>query len=283
MPSKPAASVPGPFVESADYVQSLDRGLAVLRALGQRNGPATLTEAATASGLSRAVARRLLLTLAHLGYVRQDGRDFSLTARVLELGFGYLGSLGLPEIARGAMEALAQRVHESCSMGVLEGRDVVYVQRVSVSKVMAVALGVGARLPAWCTSMGRVLLGALGDEDLQQWLAEAPLARVTDHTCTDPRELLRRIRQARADGYAYVEQELERGLCSVAVPLRNRDGAIVAAMNVGMPYRENARGRALAEVLPALRETADQIQRIAGSHIPGGLQPQRAGLPARRA
>jgi IclR family pca regulon transcriptional regulator len=260
-----------PFQQSADYVQSLERGLAVLRALGNARTPLTLSEAAQASGLSRAVTRRLLLTLAHLGYVRQDGRAFSLTARVLELGFGFLGSLGYPEIARAPLEALAQRVHESCSMGVLEGREVVYVQRVSVSKVMAVALGIGARLPAWCTSMGRVLLGTLDDAALEALLATTRLERITDHTCVDSRELMRRIAQVRADSYAYVEQELERGLCSVAVPVRNAAGSTVAAINVGMAYRENARGRALAEILPALRETALQIERLASAWLPANL------------
>lgn len=260
------------FEHSPDYVQSLERGLAVIRALGTRAGPMTLSETAAAAGLSRAVARRLLLTLAHLGYVRRDARDFALTARVLDLGFSYLGALGYPELARAPMEALARRVNESCSMGVLEGREVVYVQRVSVTKVMRVALGVGARLPAWCTSMGRVLLGGLDDTALDAWLAGARLERLTQHTCVEPRELRRRIQQARADGHCYIEQELERGLCSVAVPLRDGHGNVVAALNVGMAYRENARGRALAEILPALRETAYEIQRLAGQRLapPGG-------------
>lgn len=266
------AGTSGPaFEDSADYVQSLDRGLAVLAALGASGRRLTLSETATATGLSRAATRRLLLTLVHLGYARQEGRAFSPTARVLGLGVGYLGSLGLPELGRAPMERLAARVHESCSMGVLEGAEVVYVQRVAVSKVMAVALGVGARLPAWCTSMGRVLLGALEDGPLESLIAGLALRQITPHTCTDRGELLRRIRQARADGYAYIEQELERGLCSVAVGLRNREGRLVAALNVGMPYRENARGRALAEVLPALRETAAEI-------VAGGAT---AALPGR--
>ena len=259
---------PARFQDGPDYVQSLERGLAVLRALGTAEKPLTLSAAALATGLSRAVARRQLLTLAHLGYVRQEGRDFTLTARVLELGFGYLGSLAYPEIARGPLQELAARVHESCSLGVLEGTEVVYVQRVAVSKLMSVALGIGARLPAWCTSMGRVLLAALPEPELIERLQASRIHRITPHTCTDTGELLRRIGQARADGYAYVEQELERGLCSVAVPLRNPEGAIVAALNAGMAYRENARGRALAEVLPCLRETAVEIERMAGASLP---------------
>jgi IclR family transcriptional regulator, pca regulon regulatory protein len=265
------ATVAEPFEKGPDYVQSLARGLAVLRALGVQSRPMTLSAVASASGLSRAVARRQLLTLAHLGYVRQDGRDFALTARVLELGFAFLGSLAYPELARAPLQALAGRVHESCSLGVLEGTDVVYMQRVAVNKLMSVALGIGSRLPAWCTSMGRVLLGALPEAELEKHIAASALRRLTPHTCSDPQELLRRIRQARADDYAYVDQELERGLCSLAVPLRNPAGQVVAALNVGMAYRENARGRALAEILPELRATAAEIERTAGALLPARL------------
>lgn len=262
---------PERFEDGPDYVQSLERGLAVLRALGLHGKPMTLSMAASATGLSRAVVRRQLLTLCHLGYVRQDGRDFALTARVLDLGFSHLGSLGYPELARGPLQTLAARIQESCSLGVLEGGEVVYMQRVAVNKLMSVALGIGSRLPAWCTSMGRVLLGALPDAALDARIARAELRQLTPHTCADPAELLRRIRQARADGYAYVEQELERGLCSVAVPLHNTAGTVVAALNAGMAYRENARGRALAEILPGLRETAAGIERLAGALLPAAL------------
>lgn len=266
---KAVAPAPAPpFEQGPDYVQSLERGLTVLRTLGLHGKPMTLSTAAVATGLSRAVVRRQLLTLCHLGYVRQQGRDFALTARVLELGFAHLGSLGYPDIARAPLQSLAERVHESCSLGVLEGTEVVYMQRVAVNKLMSVALGIGSRLPAWCTSMGRVLLAALPDEEREERIARSTPGRLTPHTCAEPQELLRRIRQAGADGYAYVEQELERGLCSVAVPLRNRAGAVVAAVNVGMAYRENARGRALAEILPELRSTAAEIERLAGAALP---------------
>ena len=233
--------------------------------------PMTLSAAAAATGLSRAVVRRQLLTLCHLAYVRQEGREFALTSRVLELGFAHLGSLAYPELARAPLQSLADRVHESCSLGVLEDTDLVYMQRVAVNKLMSVALGIGSRLPAWCTSMGRVLLGALPDAEMERRIASSDLRRLTPHTCAEPQELQRRIRQARADGYAYVEQELERGLCSVAVPLRNRRGSVVAALNVGMAYRENARGRALAEILPGLRATASEVERLAGSVLPAGI------------
>jgi IclR family pca regulon transcriptional regulator len=256
------------FISGPDYVQSLERGLAVIRAFGSNTPTMTLSEVAIATGLSRAVVRRQLLTLAHLGYVRQDGRSFALTTQVLELGFSYLGSLGYPELARPAMEALSRTVNESCSMGVLEDGDVVYVQRVPVRKIMTVALGIGAHLPAWCTSMGRVLLAGLQDEALAAWLAAYPAHALTEHTCTDAAQLRARIERVRQDGYAYVEQELEHGLCSVAVPLRGPDGSVVAAINVGMAFRDDARQRALEQVLPALRATAAEIQREAGPRLP---------------
>ncbi|MBK9668262.1 MAG: helix-turn-helix domain-containing protein [Gammaproteobacteria bacterium] len=212
------------FQSSADYVQSLERGLAVIRAFGSQCPAMTLSEVSTLTGLSRAVVRRQLLTLAHLGYVRQDGRSFALTPRVLELGYGFLGSQAYPEIARPPMEALSRRVNESCSLGVPTAT-LWCMQRVPVRKVMTVALGIGARLPAFCTSMGRVLLAGLDDPTLDAWLATLEPRKVSEHTCTDPRQLRRLIRRVRLDGYAYVEQELERGLCSIAVPLRNPAGA----------------------------------------------------------
>lgn len=273
---------PADFQGSADYVQSLERGLAVIRAFGSQSPAMTLSEVSTLTGLSRAVVRRLLLTLAHLGYVRQDGRRFALTPRVLELGYGFLGSQAYPEIARPAMEALSRRVNESCSLGVLDGEDVVYMQRVSVRKVMTVTLGIGARLPAFCTSMGRVLLAGLDDPTLAAWLATLELRKVSEHTCTDAHKLRRLIRRARSDGHAYVEQELERGLCSIAVPLRNPAGTVVAALNVGMPYRDEARARALGEVLPALHDTALEIERLAGPRFPadpGSASRPRGKLP----
>lgn len=263
-----AAKGSNAFRDGPDYIQSLERGLAVIRAFSGAAKGMTLSEVAAAAGLSRAAVRRQLLTLVHLGYLRQDGRAFALTARVLELGYGYLGSLAYPELARAAMEALTQRVNESCSLGVLEGEEVIYVQRIAVRKVMTVNLGIGARLPAFCTSMGRVLLAGLPDAALGEWLAAARPARINEHTCIAPRELRKRILRARSDGFIYTEQELERGLCSIAVALHNPRGEVVAALNIGMPYRDNARERAIKEILPALRETAREIERIAGPRLP---------------
>jgi IclR family pca regulon transcriptional regulator len=248
------------FEDGPDFVQSLARGLEVLRSFDERHASPTLSEVAERTGLARAAVRRSLLTLAHLGYVARKDREFVLTPRVLELGFGYLASLGLSELALPFMETLAQEVDESCSLAVLDDTDIVYVARVPVRRIMAISLGVGARLPAFAASMGRVLLAGLPDDALDAWLARAPTAPLTPHTIHDKKELRAEIRRVRGKGHALVLQELELGLCSIAVPVRDRQGRTLAALNVGMPFRRGARSRALQEILPALRETARAIE-----------------------
>lgn len=249
------------FEAGPDFVQSLARGLAVLRAFDDDQSRMSLAAVAARSGLSRAAARRLVLTLQHLGYVRADGREFTLTPRVLELGFGFLGSLKLGDVAQPLMEDLSHRVGESCSISVLDGQSIVYVARVPVRKVMTVSLGVGARLPAFCSSMGRVLLSGLAEAELGSWLRQAPLTAHTIHTVTDPDRLQRLIADVREQGYAYVEQELELGLCSVAVPVYNRQGQVAAALNVGMRFHADARRRIDEVLIPALQETAQALER----------------------
>ena len=249
------------FERSRDYVLSLARGLAVLRSVAGDRPSATLAEIAARSGLSRAAARRLVLTLEHLGYVHGAGREYRLTPRVLELGYGFLGARDLTDLAQPWMEQLAHRVNESCSMAVLDGRDIVYVARVSVRKVMTVSLAVGARLPAYCTSMGRVLLAGLPPAGLEAWLDGLDARRYTSRTVVDPSRLRRIIDNVRRDGYVWVEQELETGLCSLAVPLRDRAGQVVAALNLGMPFHADARRRAMEDLLPALQETSHAIER----------------------
>jgi IclR family pca regulon transcriptional regulator len=261
--NKPALPMPDTdeFADSRDYVQSLARGLAVLRAFGGDAPSMSLAGIAARTGLSRAAARRLVLTLEHLGYVRSLGRDYALSPRVLELGLGYVGSLKLTDLAQPLVEALAQRVHHSCSMAVLDGQSIVYVLRVPVQRLMTVALSVGSRLPAYCASMGRVLLAGLPEADLRAWLEQCHPARLTPHTVTDTRRLRRLVETARDEGYAYVEQELELGLCSIAVPVHDQEGRVVAALNASMPYHADARRLALEKALPGLRSTAAAIER----------------------
>src|SRR5215468_11310416 len=170
------------FTNSPDYLQSLDRGLQVLRAFNRERPRCTLSEVATEVGLSRAVARRSLLTLQHLGYVANQDRHFFLTPRVLELGYSYLSSLDLPDLAQETMERLSQRVGESSSMGVLDGSEIVYVARIPVRRLMSVALGVGSRLPAYATSMGRVLLAAKEPNELNSFLRHQTFRQITPHT-----------------------------------------------------------------------------------------------------
>ena len=257
-PRMSAASIP--FEESPDYVQSLARGLDVLRSFNSESASMSLSEVSERTGLARAAARRSLLTLHHLGYVGQKGRQFFLTPKVLDLGFGYLSSLNLPELAMPWMERLVQKVHESTSMSVLDGFDIVYVARVPVKRVMTISLGVGARLPAFVSSMGRILLGGLPDLELDRWIAAAPLKAHTSHTIFEPAPLKAEILKARKLGYSMVVQELEMGLCALAVPIRDRNGKVIAALNVGMQNQAGIKTHALEVVLPALKETQAAIE-----------------------
>ncbi len=259
------ATVHARFEQSPDFVQSLARGLEVIRSFDEDHPSPTLSDLAERTGLSRATVRRSLLTLARLGYVGQKGRQFFLTPRILELGFGYLSSLGLPELALPFMETLAQQVGESCSLTVLDDTDIVYVARVPVRRVMAISLGVGARLPAFAASMGRVLLAGLPDDALDQWLARTPTRPLTPHTVHDRRALRAEVLRVRAQGYSLVLQELELGLCSIAVPVRDRQGRALAALNVGMPFGRGVRERALKEILPALRDAGRSIEEAAAA------------------
>jgi IclR family pca regulon transcriptional regulator len=260
------------FEQGADYVQSLARGLQVLRAFDHDLATPTLSQVAQRAGLSRAVARRLLLTLQHLGYVASSGRNFFLTPRVLELGYSYLASLDLDELVQQSMERLSRRVHESCSMSVLDGRDIVYVLRVPVRRVMSVALGVGARLPAFATSMGRAMLADLSPDALAAWLRGQKFHAYTPRTLHATAALKAELARVREQGYALVSRELESGLCSIAVPVRAANGGVVAALNVGMSYSDDAQERAVREILPALREAQAAIERTI-AHRGGSLDP----------
>ena len=192
-----------------DYVQSLERGLAVIRAFGAESPELRLSDVARATGLTRAAARRFLLTLVKLGYVRQDGNFFSLRPRVLELGYAYLSVLSLPEVAQPHMEALVGEVNESSSIAVLDDLDIVYVARVPTQRIMTITIAVGTRLPAYATSMGRVLLAGLPSEALEECLERVEIEPLTPMTVPDPDALRDRIERVRNAGWAAVDQELE--------------------------------------------------------------------------
>jgi IclR family transcriptional regulator, pca regulon regulatory protein len=242
------------------FVQSLERGLAVIRAFGEDRPELTLSEVAQHTGLTRAAARRFLLTLADLGYVHADGRRFSLSPRVLELGYAYLSSLSLPEIAEPHLERLAAEVRESSSVSVLDGDDIVYVARVPTSRIMRVAINVGTRFPAHATSMGRVQLAALAESELDAYLARADLRALTANTVTDPARLRAELDRIRAQGWALVDQELEEGLRSVAAPIRDRAGRVVAAVNVSAHASRASRETVRRVLLPPLLATAGRIE-----------------------
>src|SRR5438094_4374902 len=248
------------FTDSPDYIQSLDRGLQVLRAFNRERPRCTLSEIAAQIGLSRAVARRSLLTLQHLGYVAAEARHFFLTPRVLELGYSYLSSLDLTELAHETMEELSQGVGESCSMSVLDGSEIVYVARVAVRRLMSVALGVGARLPAFATTMGRVLLADKSYNEVSAWLRQYTFRPITAHTVYKTRALRAEIQKVRRQGYAFVSQELELGLCSIAVPIRSTAGQAVCGLNVSMRYSDNVQAVAREKMLPALRSARQAIE-----------------------
>lgn len=245
------------------YVQSFARGLEVIRSFSAKAPRQTLTEVAGRTGLSRAGARRILLTLEALGYVRSDGKLFSLSPRILDLGFSYLSSMPIWNLAEPVMEALVAQVHESSSAAVLDGTDIVYVLRVPTRKIMSISLGVGSRLPAYCTSMGRMLLSALAPDDLVQLLSASELIERTKYTLTDAKEISAKVAQARRQGWSLVNQELEEGLISLAAPIFDRSGQMVAALNIsGQANRTSARvmqDTMLEPLLAAARTISRQL------------------------
>jgi IclR family pca regulon transcriptional regulator len=245
---------------TTEFVQSLDRGLAVIRAFSAESPELTLSDVARATGLNRASARRFLHTLVELGYVRTDGRLFALRPKILELGYAYLSSLSLPDVAMPHLEQLVEKVHESSSVSVLDGDEVVYVARVPTRRIMRIAIAVGTRFPAYATSMGRVLLACQTDEWLDGYLAHASLATITPHTIADPKRLRAELRRIRREGHAVVDQELEEGLRSIAAPIRNGDGSVVAAVNLST-HASRATVETMREtLLPPLLATAAAIE-----------------------
>ncbi|QKT12560.1 IclR family transcriptional regulator [Rhodococcus sp. W8901] len=253
------SSATEPTAASTDYVQSLARGLSVIRAFDAENPQRTLSDVARATDLTRATARRFLLTLVELGYVRTDGSVFWLTPRVLELGYSYLSSLSLPDIARPHLESLSNQVHESTSVSILDDGDVVYVARRPVSRIMTVSITIGTRFPAFATSMGRVLLAGLEPADLDAYLDRVDLTPLTGRTIATPDALRAELDKIRADGYCVVDQELEEGLRSLAAPIRDRSGAVVAAVNISTQAARYSTEAVYATLVPAAVATAEAI------------------------
>jgi IclR family pca regulon transcriptional regulator len=256
--SKTAATNSRPL-ERDPFVQSFARGLSIITCFGADNPVMTLSEIAERVNLSRAAARRFLLTLENLGYVSLDGRNFQLTAKVLDLGYGYLSSLSLPEIAQPHLEVLASKVHESASASVLDGTDIVYVARVPIRRIMSVKINIGTRMPAHATSMGRVLLAGLANPDLKAVISNLEIPKYTRNTITSKSVLLQEINKVKAQGWSINDQELEYGLRSIAVPIFNKAEEIIASINISTTAQSNSLESMEAMFLPELKLTAKKI------------------------
>lgn len=241
-----------------EFMTSLARGLTIIRCFAAEERPMTIAHASRLSGLSRSAVKRCLHTLVVLGYAAQDGTHYSLRPRTLALGYAYLSSSTLAMRAQPLLDDLRDELHESCSMSVMEEDAIYYVARAEVSRIMSVALRVGSRLPLYCTSMGRVLLAAQDREQQIAYLQRTKLEARTAHTCTRPAELLDILEKTAEDGYAMVDQELELGLRSIAVPVINR-GQTVAALNIGAPTNRVTKAEMRTKFLPALRRMAQML------------------------
>jgi IclR family pca regulon transcriptional regulator len=243
-----------------DLIAGLEKGLMVIEAFGDGCTRQTIAEVATRCGLTRAAARRCLLTLEHLGYAHSDSKYFSLTPKVLRLGQSYMYSARLPRIVQPELNRLATTLKEASSAGVLEGDDVLCVAALSAARVVSATLQPGTRVPAYCTANGRVLLSALTEAACEAWIARQNLRALTPFTVVDPHRLSTQIARVRAQGYAAVDQELELGLRTMAVPLKNGKGAVVAALNVSVNAAQFSMEQLIDRCLPALLQTQANLQ-----------------------
>jgi IclR family pca regulon transcriptional regulator len=230
-----------------------------MEAFEMRREGVTVGALATATGLSRAVVRRLLITLEQLGYATHQGTVYRLTSRVLRLGFSFLSSDSLATLAAPVLEEVSRALHESSSVSVLEGSEIVYVARSVIQRVMSVGLSIGSRLPAYCTSMGRVLLAGLPDAALNRYLESASFERHTPKTVVTRKELIAELAMVRKQGFALVDEELEIGLRSLAVPVSDRGGNVVAALNTGVHVSRVSIREMKSRLLPVLTEGADRL------------------------
>ena len=243
------------------FVKSLERGLAVVKAFTAEEPELTLSDIARRTGMTRAAARRFVLTLVDLDYVGMVDRRFHLRPTVLELGYTYLSLMSFPQIATPHLTALSEELKETTSLAVLDDDEIVYVARIGGRRVVSSGLTIGTRLPAHLTSHGRVQLAALPDDELDAYLARARLESRTARTTTDPAQLRGRLMEVRRQGFALVDQELEEGVTSMAVPIRERSGAVIASVNVGTHSQRLSPGALKRTALEPLRRTATRIER----------------------
>jgi len=253
------AKADGAKAHDKEFMATLAKGLAVLGSFDKDRPTMTLSQAALAAGLSRATARRILRTLTELGYVEQSGRQFSLSSGILKLGFAYLATQNWIEQASPLMRQLSEQFHESCSAAILQATEIVYVARIPASRIMSVALAVGTRLPAFYTALGRIQLGFLDDAELWRRLRSLRVEALTPSTITDVQALFDRVREDRTQGFSIVDEELERGLRAIAVPILDRSGQVVAALNLSTHSTRTTRNEMRDRFLPGLRAAAAQI------------------------
>jgi IclR family pca regulon transcriptional regulator len=247
-------------VRATDFVESLDRGLRLLQAFGERAAPMTLSEIAVAAGLPRATARRILFTLQHAGFVSSDGKQFALTPHVLTLAGSYLRSNPIVAVLQPVLDEIAIAAQEISSLAVLDGDDVVFIARGSPTRILSGGVDIGYRLPSFCTAVGRAMLGRLGDAELKARLSAKRREALTPQTVTDPKRLLAAIIADRTRGYSLVDREAEPHFRSIAVPVRRYDNAIVGAINIGAHVDRISTDEMIKRFLPLLREGAASVK-----------------------
>jgi IclR family transcriptional regulator, pca regulon regulatory protein len=247
------------MTDDKEFMTTLAKGLTVLGAFDKQRPAMTLSQAASLTGLSRATARRILHTLTKLGYVVQNGRQFSLSSGILKLGFAYLATQNWIDQATPRMRQVSEEFQESCSAAILQNTEVVYVARIPARRIMSVGIAVGSRLPAFHTAIGRAQLGFLDDAEIWRRLKSVRIEPFTPATITDLSALFDRVRDDRAQGFSLVDEELERGLRSIAVPIVDRQGEAIAALNISTHSTRTTRNEMRARFLPRLKSVAEQI------------------------
>ena len=258
-PVKSAPAAKNEFAGDPNFMTSIARGLEVMRAFSGHRRKQTISQISLRTGLSRAAVRRCLYTLVKLGYAAQENDGYVLRPKVLTLGYAYLSSTSLAAAAQPLLDDLRDTLQEACSVGVLDGNEVVYIARAETQRVMSVVLRVGSRIPAYCTSLGRVLLTGLPAPALDDYVARTPLKALTPHTVTSRKRLTELLAAVRKDGYSINDQELEPGLRSISVPIRDHAGRTVAALNVGVQTARVSLDDMRTRILPALRACAREL------------------------
>jgi len=250
--------------DDKEFMTTLAKGLAVLGAFGRQHPTMTLSEAAQVAELSRATARRILRTLNALGYVEQNGREFSLSPRIVDLGFAYLSTQSWVDRALPSMRRLSERLDETCSGAILQGTEIVYVARIAARRIMSSVLSVGSRLPAFHTALGRAQLGFLEEAEIWRRLMSLRIEAYTPYTITEPQALFDRVKADREQGFSIVDEELERGLRALAVPIMDGGGQVVAAINLSTHSTRTTRNEMRERFLPELKAIAQQLSPLTG-------------------